>query len=1011
MEWGKTMTRIFSFSPFRLDPLNVQLWEEGQRVPIRPKTLEVLLYLASNPNRLITKEELLHTIWAKTHVSESLPKDYIQELRRVLHDDPKSPQFIETVHGRGYRFIAPLSILEPERNEPHVAIVTESTSPIYHQSPSLLVGRKSELAQLHAWFTKVQRGERCIVFVTGEPGIGKTTLVEAFLQEAAARGQLRIARGQCYEHYGTGEAYMPVLDALTQLCRDQRDSEVLTLLSQEAPTWLTQLPGLVSTEELETLQRRIQGATRERMLREMGAALEALTREQPFILLLEDLHWSDYSTLDLITMLAQRKSPAQLFLIATYRPTDVHTKQHPLNIVRHELQIHRQCEELALGFLQESAVAQYLEARFPDNHFPTFLGQAIHKRTEGNPLFLINIVEYLMTQKFIARQNGQWEIHTSREVIERSTPSTLRQIIEQQIGLLDARDRRLLEVASVGGVEFTAAAVASGLSEDEETIEEQCASLARTSLFLRFRDHQEWSDGSITGRYSFIHSLYQEVLYNRITPSRRFRLHKRIGAREEEGHREQCREIAGELALHFERGRDYERAVQYLHLAGETALHRCAHQEAIVHGTKALALLKHWPASPVQLQQELMLHTTLGVSFIATRGYASAEVEQTYTRARELCRQVGETPQLFPILWGLWVMYFMRGDLPTAWELSEQLLRLARDTRDPSLQLEASVAGGLTSVCRGEFALALEHLEHGSALYNIEQHQAHAFVYGQDPGMVCLSWAAWALWFLGYPDHAQQKCHEALDLARRLAYPYSLAYALGCAAVFYQFRRNDAAVVTCAQENIALASEQGFTLWLAAGRTLLGWALAAQGKSVEGMNNIAGGLTAWQETGTGFLQSYGCALLSEAHQKTGQVGEGIAVLTEALPLVEQHDEHLWEAELYRLSGELTLQKELNGVALADHTSPHRLSHSAQPIPTEVAQQIERQFLKALNIARQQQARSLELRAAMSLSRLWNRQGRKKEARRLLQSNYEWFTEGFETLDLREARTLLSELSS
>lgn len=996
-------TRILAFPPFRLDPLNVQLWKEDQRVALRPKVLEVLLYLASNPDRLITKEELLNTVWAKTHVSDSLPKDYVQELRRVLHDDPKSPKFIETVHGRGYRFIAPLITPKSENSEQQI-VISEEEGQESSQSPPLLVGRKSETTQLHTWFAKVRQGKRHIVFVTGEPGIGKTTLVEAFLQEAAARGRVRIARGQCHEHYGTGEAYMPVLDALIQLCQNRQDDEVLTVLSQEAPMWLTQLPNLVSAGELEALQRRIQGATRERMLREMGAALEALSREQALILVLEDLHWSDYSTLDLITRLAQRNVPSQLLLIATYRPTDVHTKQHPLNIVRHELQIHRQCEELALGFLQEAAVAQYLEAKFPAHHFPVFLSQAIHKRTEGNPLFLVNMVEYLTSQGMIVQQQGRWEAHASKEAIERSTPANLRQIIEQHIERLDTQDRRLLEAASVVGNEFTAAAVAGGLSDEEERIEERCASLARTSLFLRFRDYQEWADGSVTGRYNFIHSLYQEILYNRIIPSRRLRLHKKIGDREEVGYGPQCGEIAGELARHFEQGRDYERTVHYLHLAGENALRRCAYQEAIVHSTKAIEILKRSPASPQQMQQELLLHSTLGVACIALKGYASVEVEQTYARARELCRHIGETPQLFPILWGLWVMYFVRGDLRAASELSEQLLRLARDIQDPAFLLEACVACGLTAVCRGEFTVALNYLDQGSTLYNPEQHRTHAFVYGQDPGVVCFSWAAWALWFLGYPDHAQQKCHAALDLARRLAYPYSLAYALGCAAVFYQFRRSDTAVTTCTQENIDLSATQGFTLWQAASQILRGWALIVQKHQKDGLADIQQGLISWQITGAGFLQSYGFALLPEAYQKTGQFDEGLTALDGALALVSQNGEQLWEAELYRLRGELLWQKE----EASRQSAPGVLRQDSRP---EKEREIEGHYLRALDIARQQQAKSLELRAAMSLSRLWRHQGKKSEAKRVLKDIYEWFTEGFETKDLHEAKALLMTLST
>lgn len=324
--------------------------------------------------------------------------------------------------------------------------------------------------------------------MTGEPGIGKTARAETFLQQAVAQSNVRVARGQCHEHYGAGEAYMPVFDALTQFCRDQQDETLLALLAQQAPTWLIQMPSLASAADLESLQGRIQGATRERMLREMEEALEALTREQALILVLEDLHWSNYSTLDLITMLAQRKSSAKLFLLATYRPTDVYTKRHPLYTIKHELQMHRQCEELELGFLQESAVTEYLEARFPPNGFPPSFAQTIHRRTEGNPLFMVNMLEYLTTHGLIVHQHDEWNVSVNREAVECDAPVSVRQIIEQQIELLDSHDRRLLEVASVVGVDFTAVAVAGGFSEEEEVAEERCAALARMSLFVRIHD-------------------------------------------------------------------------------------------------------------------------------------------------------------------------------------------------------------------------------------------------------------------------------------------------------------------------------------------------------------------------------------------------------------------------------------------------------------------------------------------------------------------------------------------
>jgi DNA-binding winged helix-turn-helix (wHTH) protein/predicted ATPase len=1012
-------TQIICFPPFRLDLDNEQLWKDEQLIALRPKTLAVLRYLIEHAGRLITKEELLRSVWGNTRVSATLPKDYIQELRKALHDAPKAPQFIETVHGRGYRFIAPLRpapLVQSSTPELQglASHTQNSTFRIQHalasvphlQSTTLpLVGREAELAQLHECLEKARRGARQVVFITGEPGIGKTALVKTFVRQALANG-LRVAQGQCLEHYGAGEAYMPMLEALGHLCRDENNGAVLPILTRYAPSWLVQMPSIISPADLEVLQRRIQGVTRERMLREMAEAVETLTAAQPLILVLEDLHWSDYSTLDLITLLAQREPPAQLFVIGSYRPTDVRIKNHPLNVVKQELQLHGRCQELSLPFLQETEVAAYLTARFARHHFPPLLSRAIYKRTEGNPLFMVHMVEYLTSQGLIAQHQGAWTVRGSIEEIERSAPESLRQTIEKQLDELQPGERSLLEAASVVGAEFTAAAVAGGLQEEKETIEEQCAELARKGLLIQFHEYQEWPDGSITGRYSFIHALYQEALYNRITPGRRMRLHRKIGERLEAGYQGQHGTIASALALHFERSREYSRTVRYLHVAGETALRRCAYQEAIAHCTKALELLKLLPDSPERLQQELRLLITLGAPLIATAGYASPQVEQTYGRARELCRQAGEAPELFPVLWGLWVMYFVRGNLHTAQESAEQLLHLAQEARDPALLLEACVAMGLTEILLGNFATALDHLERGIALYDIAQHGSHTFVYGQDPGMACLSWAAWALWVLGCPDRARQRSREAIDLARRLTSPFNLSYALGCAAVLHQFRQEAQETEICARENIDLAAAQGFTLWRAAAHILLGWALAAQHRFDDGLTELYAGLTSWQATGAGFLQSYGFALLPEVYQETGQIDEGLAALSGAFTIVEQNGERLWEAELHRLYGEFLLRKSdtdrgKQGEGMSSSPSSDLTLPQASP---------EECFLKAIAVSRKQQAKSLELRAVMSLARLWRRQGKHAEARRKLKKVYERFTEGFDTADLQAARQLLEELA-
>jgi predicted ATPase len=386
-----------------------------------------------------------------------------------------------------------------------------------------------------------------------------------------------------------------------------------------------------------------------------------------------------------------------------------------------------------------------------------------------------------------------------------------------------------------------------------------------------------------------------------------------------------------------------------------------------------------------------------------------------------LCGLVGETPQLFPVLWGLWTLYLTRGDCHIARDLGEQLLRLARNTQDPALLLEAHVAFGMTLVSFGELTAARAHLEQGITLYDPQQYASHAFSYGQDPGAVCLSWVALVLWLLGYPEQALKRTHEALALARELTHPLSLAYALSIATVSHQHRREGQVALERAEETISLSLEQGFAFWLAGCTVLKGWSLAEQGQAAEGLGQLYQGLIAWQATGAGLFRSYGCALLAEVHEKVGQTAEGLDVLTTALTLAENNGERWEEAELYRLKGKLTLQQQPKVQSLKSKVSEKSRVGTAHHDGTvaEAArvgrahptgeEEAEACFLKAIEIARRQSAKSWELRTVMSLSRLWQQQGKKKEAHEMLAEIYGWFTEGFDTKDLQEAKALLEEL--
>jgi len=460
------------------------------------------------------------------------------------------------------------------------------------------------------------------------------------------------------------------------------------------------------------------------------------------------------------------------------------------------------------------------------------------------------------------------------------------------------------------------------------------------------------------------------------------------------------------------------KAIQYLQQAGETALRRSANQEAISHLTKGLELLKTQPDTPERTLQELLLQTTLGPALTATKGHAAPEVGTIYARARELCQQVGESPQLFTVLIGLRRFYSVRAELQTAHELDVQCLRLAQRAQDPALLVEAHRALGVSLFFVGELAPAREHLEQGFALYDPQQHRFLALRYGNDPGSACLSFTARALWLLGYADQALQRSQEALTLAQKLTYSYSLAFTLCQSAMVHQSRRESQATQEEAERGIALSSEQGFTFPLTWGTMLRGWALAEQGQVEEGIAQIRQGLASWQAAGIELDRPIYLAWLAEAYGKAGQAEEGLAALAEALALVDKTGERWYEAELYRLKGTLTLQSQVQGPRSkvsrrVDIAHQHVRLAEAETVggarPTG-EDEVEGYFHRAIEIARRQQAKSWELRATVSLVRLWQSQGKKQQARKLLAAIYDWFTEGFNTKDLQEAQALLKELS-
>jgi transcriptional regulator with XRE-family HTH domain/tetratricopeptide (TPR) repeat protein len=849
--------------------------------------------------------------------------------------------------------------------------------------PTALPGRDHALSRMHTWLAKARGGECQVVFVTGEAGIGKTTLLETLARSVAPDRTVRICSGQCLEQYGMSEAYLPVLEAIRQLCRD--DAQVVDVLRAHAPMWLMQMPSLVTSADRELVAREALGATRERMLREMGEVLDELTAHSTLVFVLEDLHWSDFSTLDLISYVARRRRAAHLMVVGTYRPAELIASRHPLKTVKQELVATRRCEELPLEYLTKEAVAQHLALRFPVNRFPTELAALIHERTEGNPLFMVNTIDHLIAERLIEPHEDGWQLTAPLDTIKVGVPDSIRQLIETQVDRLDARDQRILEAASVAGTEFPVVAVSAALDDDLADVEARCEELSRRRQFIRELGAQLLPNGQAVGRFGFVHALYRNVLYDRISASRRMQLHRRVGLRSEELYGKRANEFAAELAMHFEQAADYERAARYLEHAAVNDMHRSAYREAIAVSRRGLELLAILPDTDERARQELRLRITLGAPLIATEGYATPEVGSVYRAARGLCERLGTTPEVSQVFWGLWTFHALKAELSTAWGIAGEFLGLAKRVPHPGVAMRGHWAMEITSTHQGNFGLALEHFDKALSLHDPRQDPDDIFVDPLNPGVAVRGFAGWCLWFIGQPDRALVRIEEAVALARDLSEPHGLAHALVFAAVFHQLRRERPMAQQHADAAMALADEHGLVFYGAMAQIVRGWALIGRGNDEHAAEQMRQGLAAWRRTGAQLMLPHFWALLAEACPTTGPQNEGLQILDEALALVESTGERMYEAELCRLRGERLLRGARDSAGVKE---------------------AETCFEQSVAIARQQEALSLELRAAMSLARLRRDHTKHVAVRDIVLPVYERFDEGFDTIDLREAQGLL-----
>jgi predicted ATPase len=679
---------------------------------------------------------------------------------------------------------------------------------------------------------------------------------------------------------------------------------------------------------------------------------------------MEDLHWVDPTTLDLLRLLVDQGPTTRILAVFTCRPDFSPPWTGRAHLT--QVTVHRLPRRQAVEVIHQVAHGKVL---------PPEVVEQIVAKTDGVPLFVEELTKMVLESGLLQEWDDRYELTSPLPPL--AIPATLHDSLMARLDRL-ATVKGLAQLGATLGREFSYELLRAVSPWDEATVQRGLHQLVEAEFL-----YQQGLPPQTT--YVFKHALIQETAYQSLLKSTRQQYHQRIAQVLEAQFPETVEAQPELLAQHYTEGGLNEAAVAYWQRAGHRANARSSHQEAIRHLDNGLKVLKILPETPERVEHEIDLQIALGQALMAARGQGVPEVERAFSRAWALCGQVDEAPQIFPVLWGLWRFYFIGAKHRTALELGEQCLRLAQRGHDRERLLASHLALGSSCIFLGEYASARAHLEQGIVLYDSQEHHELAFRYGIDLKTWCLSYVAWPLWLLGYPDQALRRSHEALTLAQELAHPLSLTVALDYAAWLHQLCHEPSATQAHAEAAIALAREHGFPQYEALGLLFWGWTLAEQGQVEEGVAALRQGMAAQRAAGAAIIRPYSLAMLAEASKQEPEVG--LAALAEALSLVDATDERWWEGELYRCKGGLLLR---------------------QLVPD--AQEAEGCFHQALNIARRQEAKSLELRAAMSLGRLWQQQGKRDEAHELLAPVYGWFTEGFDTPDLQEARTLIEELA-
>ena len=847
---------------------------------------------------------------------------------------------------------------------------------------SRFVGRDAEIETLRRASEEAGHGRGQVVGVVGEPGVGKSRLFWEFTHSPATDGWLVLESPSV--SYGKATPYLPVIDLLKSYFKIE-DQDAHREIHEKVSAKLLMLddalkPALVpclALFDVPIADRDWQGLDpRQRRQHTLDAVGRLLFREsqvQPLALVFEDLHAIDAETQVVLDTLVEGLPAARVLLLVNYRPDFRHgwgSKTYYMQLRIDPLSWGR-AEELLRACLGEDASLDALK-------------QLLIERTEGNPFFLEESVRALVETKVLVGDRRGYRAAKPIEAIR--VPGTVQAVLATRIDRLPSEDRRLLQSAAVVGKDVPFALLNAIAELPDETLRHSLARL-RAAEFLyetsRYPDVE----------YTFKHALTHDVAYGSLLHERRRALHVQIVDAIERLYPDRLIDHVERLAHHAVQGEDHPRAVRYLLQAGKRAAARSTLPQAMRHLGKGLELLRMLPEGPERDRQELALQTAIGITARASKGSAAPETEHAFARARELCGRVRDFPQLGPVLVGQWSFYLLKAQYQTARALAEELRVLAERDHDPLLGAVTHRVFGMTAVHEGDFVAARMHLEQGAALYRPEEHQAQALRdYGIDPRVSCLAYLGRALWSLGYPDQALARNREAVVQAQERGGALDVAVALAMLTSVHQLRRDLPETRAATETALTYATKQGVSYWLARNSLLLSWAHAMDAPRAERETRIADirrSLDQYRATGTTLGLSWFLALLAQMYGAGEQASEGLTVLDAAQAHVDETGEGYHAAEIHCLKGELLLMR---GGAHAPSAA-------------------EASFRRALEIARDQQAKAWELRIATSLARLLHQMGAGVEARELLGPVYAWFTEGFDTADLRDARAVLQEIGA